>query len=115
MISRQKISPFIFLAVLVLTGYPLSSVLAQPQAPLYQRPIAPTDLPTMIGSVVYMAWVIFVAIGIICFLVAGVLFLTSQGQAEKLKTARAAVLWGVAGIAVGILAFSIRIIITANL
>ncbi|MGD0576965.1 MAG: hypothetical protein ABSA74_02750 [Candidatus Staskawiczbacteria bacterium] len=56
---------------------------------------------------------VFGAIAVICFVVAGVLFLTAQGAPEKLKTAKAAVIWGVAGVIVGIAAYSIVAIVEA--
>ena len=40
-------------------------------------------------------------------IIAGILFLVSGGDAEKIKTARNAFIWGVVGIVVGLLAFSI--------
>lgn len=53
------------------------------------------------------AGLIFGAVAVICFLVAGVLFLTAAGDPGKLTIARAAFIWGIVGVVVGILAFSI--------
>ena len=53
------------------------------------------------------AWTIFGAVAVICFVVAGILFLTAAGNPEKVQQARNAFLWGVAGVVVGILAYSI--------
>lgn len=53
------------------------------------------------------AWIIFTIIAVVCFVIAGILFLTSQGSPEKIVAARQAFLWGVAGVVVGILAFTI--------
>jgi len=52
-------------------------------------------------------WTVFSLIVVICMLVAGILFLTSGGDPEKIKTARLAFIWGVVGVAVGIIAYSI--------
>jgi uncharacterized membrane protein YjfL (UPF0719 family) len=38
--------------------------------------------------------------------IAGMLFLSARGDAEKIKTAKGAFLWGVVGIVVAILAYS---------
>lgn len=57
-------------------------------------------------------WIIFSIIVIICFVVAAVSFLTAQGDPSKIQTARASFLWGVAGVVVGIVAFSIVTIIS---
>ena len=70
---------------------------------------------TQIGlRLVNAVWVVFTIIAVIMFLVAGILFLTAQGQPEKIQQAKKAFLWGVAGIAVGILAFGI-IRLTCNM
>jgi hypothetical protein len=58
-------------------------------------------------AIANVVWVVFTAIAVICFLFAGVLFLTAQGQPEKIKLAKSAFLLGIAGVAVGIVAFSI--------
>lgn len=65
----------------------------------------------LITSIKGVAWVVFGLIVVICFVMAGVLFLTAQGQPEKIKTAKSAAIWGVVGIFVGILAYSIQTII----
>ena len=54
---------------------------------------------------------IFGAIAVICFLVAGILFLTAGGDPEKVQKARGAFMWGIAGVVVGIIAFSIIAIV----
>lgn len=54
---------------------------------------------------------IFGCVAVICFVMAGVMFLTAQGQPEKLQQARSAVFWGVGGVIVGIVAFSIIAIV----
>ena len=66
-----------------------------------------TNITTLINSLLSVLWVVFAAIAVIMFVIAGILFLTAQGQAEKIATARSAFIWGIAGIVVGILAYSI--------
>jgi len=65
--------------------------------------------------IVNQIWIVFTIIAIVCFVVAGVLFLTSQGDPEKIAKARSALIWGVAGIVVGILAFTIIAVIRGAL
>ena len=60
----------------------------------------------IVPAIVSSVWIIFAGLAIICFLFAGIMFLTSQGAPEKLTTARHAVLWGVVGVIVAILAYS---------
>jgi len=50
---------------------------------------------------------VFGALAVLAFLFAGIRFLTAGGEAEKVSQARNAFMWGIAGVVVGILAFSI--------
>lgn len=99
--------------VLLLT---LLSFLALPSiipasAQLY-RPSSPYSLITLGGSIESAIWIIFTCIVVICFVVAGILFLTAMGDPAKLKTARSSFIWGIVGIVVGIVAYSaVRIIV----
>ena len=65
------------------------------------------SLGGMIQVFLNWLWIVFAAIAVVCFLVCGILFLTSQGDPAKLKTARNALLLGVAGVIVGIISYSI--------
>lgn len=66
-----------------------------------------SDLHTLINKIELAAGLVFGCIAVIMFVVAGVLFLAAGGQPEKIQSARSAFIWGVAGVVVGILAFSI--------
>jgi len=70
-----------------------------------------TSLSGMVSGLERAAWIIFGLIVVVCFVAAGVIFLTAQGQPDKIKTAQSAVIWGVVGVIVGILAYSIMAII----
>ncbi|OGZ78142.1 MAG: hypothetical protein A2358_02215 [Candidatus Staskawiczbacteria bacterium RIFOXYB1_FULL_37_44] len=52
-------------------------------------------------------WIIFAAFAVIMFVYSGIIFLTAQGDPSKISTARQAFLWGVVGVIVGIIAYSI--------
>jgi hypothetical protein len=69
----------------------------------------------MIHGIEMAAGLIFGAVAVISFVIAGILFLTANGEPEKIKTARSAVIWGIAGVVVGILAFSIIAIVISIL
>lgn len=58
-------------------------------------------------AIASVMWVVFVGIAVVCFVLAGVFFLTALGDPEKIKRAKSALVWGVVGIIVAILAFSI--------
>jgi hypothetical protein len=60
-------------------------------------------------------WIVFTAIAVIMFVISGILFLTAMGDAEKIKTARLSFIWGVVGVIVGIVAYSIINIMTSVL
>ena len=100
------------ISLLVLSGalIPLSVSFAQLSACPASGPCVSSLLP-MIHGIEMAAGLIFGGVAVISFLVAGVLFLSSHGEPEKIKQARAAVVWGVAGVVVGILAFSIIAIV----
>jgi hypothetical protein len=76
-------------------------------------PTINTDLEGIGNSIANAAWIVFTIIAVIAFVIAGVLFLTAAGNAEKIAQARTAFLWGVAGVVVGIMAFGIITIITS--
>jgi len=72
-----------------------------------------TNIQTLMVAIVNIAvWIVFTGIVVISFVYAGVLFLTSSGDMEKVRTARRAFIWGIAGVVVGILAFWIIDIIS---
>jgi hypothetical protein len=59
------------------------------------------------------SWIVFTIIAVVMFVFAGVRFLTAGGEPEKVAQARGAFMWGVAGIVVGILAFTIITVVTS--
>lgn len=61
-------------------------------------------LESLVDSIIKAAQILFMGVAVVCFIMAGILFLTSRGDAEKLGEARSAVLWGVAGVIVSIIA-----------
>lgn len=69
------------------------------------------DIPTLLNRVLGIVWPVFIGFAIIMFIVAGFFFLKAQGEPAEVKTAQKALLWGVVGVIVGILAFSIPFIV----
>lgn len=57
-------------------------------------------------------WPFFLGFAVLMFIIAGFMFVTSSGDATKAKKARDAVLWGVAGLVVAILSFSIPTVVS---
>lgn len=93
----------LFLILLIIFVLP-ALALAQ-----YYRPSAPaaSTIAGMIPTLKTLAWQVFGLIALMAFIIAGILFLTSGGAPDKLNTARNSLIWGVVGIVVGILAYSI--------
>ncbi len=73
------------------------------------------DLEGLVESILRIMWVVFGAIAVIMFVTAGILFLTAMGAPEKVQAARSAFIWGIVGVVVGIIAYSILYIIGSAL
>lgn len=73
------------------------------------------NISSILGNITNLVWLVFVTIAIIMFVVAGILFLTAQGDSEKLSTARNAALWGVIGVAVAIIGYAIIYLVRTQL
>ena len=71
------------------------------------------SLGEIVNNIASAMWIIFGGVAVVCFVVAGILFLTAGGAPEKVQTARAAFIWGVAGVVVGIIAYSIIQIVSS--
>lgn len=98
---NRKTAYSIFLAFLI--SCPSGIVLAQ----LHSYGTTTYSVPDIVRGVENAAAMVFGAIAVISFVMAGILFLTAQGEAAKITAAKSAFLWGIAGVVVGILAFSI--------
>lgn len=71
-----------------------------------------TIVSDIITKILNLMWVVLVAFAMIMFLVAAFQFLSAQGEPEEIKKARNSLIWGVVGLAVAIIAFSLpRIIV----
>ena len=69
----------------------------------------------LIDIIFSIIWPVVVAFAIIMFILAAFMFFTAQGDPEKVTNARNAVLWGVVGMVVALLAFSIPFIVRNTL
>lgn len=95
----------------LLAIFPIAVFAAVPENPGPYPWINIADVWTLIINILKFIWPIFVGIAILMFIVAGFTFLTSNGEPGKIKTAKDAVTWGVVGVIVAILAFSIVMIV----
>ena len=72
---------------------------------------ATVDINSLIQIILDILWPIAVAFFIVMFVLAGFLFATAQGEPEKLGQARNAVIYGMVGVLVAVLAFAIVAIV----
>lgn len=93
----------------------LLSILFVPVMAFAQPTTTIGSLDQLVNAIKRPLWVVFGLIALIAFVIAGILFLTAAGDPEKIKNARNAFLWGVVGIVVGIVAYSIVTIIETAL
>ena len=92
----------------------LLSVLLVPVMVSAQPVVTINSLEQLVNAIKRPLWIVFGLIALIAFVTSGIYFLTAAGNPEKVVQARTAFLWGIVGVVVGIIAFSIvRIIETA--
>jgi len=72
----------------------------------FTDPITNASLTNLILVVLSAMWKIFFGIAVVFFVIAGIQFLTAQGNAEQIKLARNSVIYGVIGIIVATNAFN---------
>lgn len=91
---------------MLLLAVVLTPVLASAAIP--NRPNANvSDLNDLYDQIGNLLWQIVAIIALVLFVIAGIQFMTAQGDPTKVASARLFVLWGVVGIVVAILAYSI--------
>jgi len=102
----------------------LAILLILPSVVLGQFPVMPPltsgvnlfSLIVVISTIILNAtWMISVTFVIIMFVIAGFKFLTAQGDPNKVGEARNAVIWGIGGVIVVILAYSILVVMRVTL
>lgn len=72
-------------------------------------------LESLVHNIFSFIWILFGSFAFGSFIYAGYLFLNARGDMNKVKDARQALIWGVVGVAVGLLAFAIPFIVSALL
>ena len=100
------------LSILTVSALPVIA-LAQMQPTAPGGLGAPTSMIALIQSIEKLMGLVFGGIAVVMFVIAGILFLTAGGDPEKVQTARSAFIWGIAGVVVGLIAFSIVAIVAS--
>jgi len=71
------------------------------------------DINSLFGTItLYILWVVFGGIVVVSFVISAITFLTAMGNPEKINQAKTALVWGVVGVVVGIVAYSIIMILS---
>lgn len=73
------------------------------------------NLLLLVNRILDLLWILFIAFAVIMFVVAGFMFLTARGEPEAVKDARNFVIYGIVGVAVGVIAFSLPFLIQGQL
>lgn len=71
------------------------------------------NLTDLGNNIARATWIIFTIIAVIMFVVSAIYFLTAGGEPEKVQKARSSFIWGIAGVVVAILAFTIITLTTS--
>ncbi len=73
--------------------------LAQAAAPIgLPHPLGNTDLPSLIGRVIRAVLGLAGSIALVMFVWGGFLWMTAQGNQEKVKKAKGTIIWAVLGL-----------------
>lgn len=101
-----------YLSILILLGLAVFSLTAAVWTPPPSPDGTGVDMGKIMGGIINFVWQFFAGLAVIMFIVAGIQFLSSNGDPAKITAARNAFIWGVVGIVVAIVAFSIVTIIS---
>ena len=74
-------------------------------------PGSTNSIGVILDDIFNLLWPVFIGFSVIMFLVAGFQYLRTQGDPSEIQTVNKAVLWGVIGLILGVLAFSIPLIV----
>lgn len=105
---NKKIKYILFFVGVLLPGF----VLAAPGLFIGNLTDLADNVATLVKNILWTIAIVFV---IVMFVIAGFKFLTAQGNSQKVAEARNAVLWGLVGVVVIILAWSIVTIVSTQL
>jgi len=91
----------------IIVSFLLLSVLFMPALAFAQPGVTINSLDQLVTVIKRPLWVVFGLIALIAFVISGILFLTAAGNPGKIAQARTAFLWGVVGVVVGTVLYSI--------
>ena len=110
--SKKSILIFFSISLLVLPAIILAAPLAEPVQPVGGYT---TLWGFFLGILENIIWMLFVAVAIVMFIYAGFMFVTASGEPAKLNSAKMALIGGIIGVIVAILAISLPNIIQTTI
>ena len=115
MTFKKNLPIIILLGALVIFIFPLTGHTAiGTGGDLVNKPTVTTfSISSTLDSVFNPLWQFAAGLAIIMFVVAGILFITSNGEPGKITTAKNALIWGAVGVLVSVIAFSLVQIISS--
>ena len=96
--NKKIISTVVFAGVFCLAGFVLAAL---------TDPLGGATFTSLLERIVSGVATLITTLGVIMIIVAGILYLTSAGSPEKVGTAKKALVYAIAGIAVGLAATAI--------
>src|SRR3989344_3977501 len=100
---KKIISLLTLLALLALPAVGLADLPADEEPKLVKL-----DISAILGKIfTFIIWPVVIAFVIIMFIMAGFMFLTANGEPGKLSLARSSLAWGVVGVIVILVSFSV--------
>lgn len=116
--NKKRLITLFYLAILLFS--PAIILAEDPPAPTAFPPFVPgaaiTDLDVRLNNILWniiaFIWPMFGAFAVGMFIYAGLLFLNAKGDISRVKDARNALLWGMVGVGIALLSFSIPWVIS---
>lgn len=80
------------------------------------NPVVPTTIANfsvinLVNTILNLIWPIFIGFAVVMFIISGFYFIAARGEPEGVDKARQFLIWGVVGVAVGVIAFSIPYVV----
>lgn len=107
---KKTAKPILISLLICIAVFPLYSYAAQ-----LANPIGASDFSELLTDIADAIGTLIATLGGIMILVAGILYLTSAGNPEKIATAKKALIYAITGIVIGLAAGAIVDIIKENI
>lgn len=107
--NKKIVILFAWTSVVLLTSPFIAQAFKPGPSPFGEGKII--DVLKIFKGIFTFLWPIFISFAILMFIFAGYIFLVAKGDPSRIKLAKDALLWGIIGVGVGMLAFSIPFLI----